>query len=99
LLIEEATGSGGHGLAVAVGPHRVNLVETVIGTASAAAGRALGDLILPGGCLVATVIRAGRPTVPAPGFVLQPGDELLMVAARHLPGDAVHGLGLIGALV
>jgi trk system potassium uptake protein len=58
----------------------VNLIETVIDTHSAAAHRRLADIAVPAGSVVATVVRDGRPLVPGPQFVLEPGDELLVVA-------------------
>jgi trk/ktr system potassium uptake protein len=90
-LIEEATGAADTVSLLRLGRAGVSLIETVIGPSSAAVGRALGDTVLPSGCLVATVIRAGQPTVPAPGFVLQPGDELLIVA-QHATDDEVRAL-------
>jgi trk/ktr system potassium uptake protein len=79
-LIEEATGASDTVALLRLGRAGVNLIETVIGERSAAAGRALGDVVLPSGCVVAAVVRAGQPTVPASSFVLRPGDELLVVS-------------------
>jgi Trk K+ transport system NAD-binding subunit len=53
--------------------------------------RALGDVSLPRGCVVAAVVRAGTPVVPDRSYVLRPGDELLVVAqtaAEHEIHDA-----------
>jgi trk system potassium uptake protein TrkA len=58
----------------------VDVIETVITPRSRAAGRTLAEIALPAGTVIATVIREGRPTVPAPGMRLQPGDELLVVS-------------------
>ena len=57
--------------------------------ATAAPGHTLGEIVLPDGCLVATAIRAGQPTVPGTEFVLQPGDELLVIA-RHATDEEIR---------
>jgi len=36
---------------------------------------------------VATVVRDGRPVVPGPRFVLEPGDELLVVTQNATERD------------
>jgi len=79
-LIEEATGAADTVSLLRLARAGVNLIETVIGPTSATAGRPVGDAVLPAGCLVAAVVRAGEPTVPGPEYVLRPGDELLVVA-------------------
>jgi trk system potassium uptake protein TrkA len=56
------------------------VIETTITDQSRAAGRALADIGLPTGSVIATVVRDGRPTVPAAGMMLRPGDELLVVS-------------------
>ncbi|MFE7761098.1 TrkA C-terminal domain-containing protein [Streptomyces sp. NPDC057438] len=47
---------------------------------SSSAGRALGDVPLPEGTVVATIVRDGEPTVPDPAVRLRPGDEILLVS-------------------
>jgi trk system potassium uptake protein TrkA len=88
-LIEEATGAVDTVPLLRLARAGVSLIETVIGPSSVAAGRALGDLVLPAGCLVAAVVRDGEPTVPGPGFVLRPGDELIVVTQRATEAE-VH---------
>jgi trk system potassium uptake protein TrkA len=78
-LIEEATGVTDTVGLSRLGKAGVSLIETVIGAGSKAAGRRLGDLPLPAGTIVATVIRAGTPTVADSSFQLQAGDELIVV--------------------
>ncbi len=58
----------------------VEVIETAITERSRAAGRTLGEITLPVGTVVATVVRDGRPTVPSPEMRLLPGDELLLVS-------------------
>jgi hypothetical protein len=58
----------------------VNLIETTIGPRSRAAQHTLGGVPLPGGCVVAAVMRAGVPVVPDASYLLREGDEVLVVA-------------------
>ncbi|MCP9993982.1 hypothetical protein LUX09_31600 [Streptomyces albogriseolus] len=43
-------------------------------------GQALGEVGLPEGTVVATIVRDGQPTVPDPAIRLRAGDELLLVS-------------------
>lgn len=79
-LIEEATGAADTVALLRLRKAGVNLIETAITPHSRAVGHALADITLPAGTVVAAVIRDGKPTVPGPGFQLQPGDELLVVS-------------------
>jgi len=81
-LMEEATGAVDTVSLMRLGRAGVSVIETVIDEHSATAGRRLGDIALPTGCLVASVIRGGQPTVPESALVVQPGDELLVVGQR-----------------
>jgi Trk K+ transport system NAD-binding subunit len=56
------------------------LIETRISDDSGSAGRALADVALPPGTVVATVIRNGQPSVPSPDHRTRPGDTLLLVS-------------------
>lgn len=86
-LIEEATGAVDTVALLRLGRAGVNLIETVIDAGSAAAHHRLADVAVPAGSVVATVVRDGRPIVPGPRFVLQPGDELLVVAQSATEQD------------
>ncbi|WP_225829939.1 NAD-binding protein [Streptomyces sp. NK08204] len=79
-LIEEATGATDTVALLRLSKAGVEVMETAITERSRAAGRTLGEITLPAGTVVATVVRDGRPTVPAPGVRLLPGDELLLVS-------------------
>jgi trk/ktr system potassium uptake protein len=78
-LVEEAAG-----LADTVGVARlaaagVSLIETHIGTRSTAAGRALADIELPEGTVVATVVHDAKPVVPGGDYRFRDGDTVLVV--------------------
>ncbi|MER8162353.1 TrkA family potassium uptake protein [Streptomyces sp. NPDC094472] len=79
-LIEEATGATDTVALLRLSKAGVNVIETTITDRSRAVGRALADIGLPAGSVIATVVRGGRPTVPAAGMRLRPGDELLVVS-------------------
>jgi trk system potassium uptake protein TrkA len=79
-LIEEATGATDTVALLRLSKAGVDVIETAITPQSRAAGQALGDVPLPAGTVIATVIRDGQPTVPVPEFRLRPGDELLLVS-------------------
>ncbi|MGW4561120.1 potassium channel family protein [Streptomyces sp. NPDC004561] len=79
-LIEEATGATDTVALLRLSKAGVEVIETAITERSRAAGRTLGEITLPTGTVVATVVRDGRPTVPGPAMQLLPGDELLLVS-------------------
>ncbi|MER6682675.1 potassium channel family protein [Streptomyces olivaceoviridis] len=79
-LIEEATGATDTVALLRLSKAGVEVIETAITEESRAAGHKLGEIELPAGTVVATVVREGRPTVPGPEVRLLPGDELLLVS-------------------
>lgn len=79
-LIEEATGATATVALLRLSKAGVDVIETAITPQSRAAGRTLAEIPLPAGSVIATVIREGQPTVPAPEMRLEPGDELLVVS-------------------
>ncbi|MEU3341209.1 TrkA family potassium uptake protein [Streptomyces sp. NPDC006668] len=79
-LIEEATGATDTVALLRLSKAGVEVIETAITERSRTAGRALGDIALPEGTVVATIVRAGQPTAPDPAERLRPGDELLLVS-------------------
>ncbi|MFF4541878.1 potassium channel family protein [Streptomyces aureus] len=79
-LIEEATGATDTVALLRLSKAGVEVIETAITARSRTAGRLLGDVRLPEGTVVATIVREGQPTVPDPAVRLCPGDELLLVS-------------------
>jgi len=77
-LIEEATGSARtiHLADLAAGSA---LVETNITSASAAPGKTVAELDLPGGAVVTAVVRQGKPLPANQARHLQVGDRVLVV--------------------
>ncbi|MET8036302.1 TrkA family potassium uptake protein [Streptomyces sp. NPDC005345] len=79
-LIEEATGATDTVALLRLSKAGVGVIETAITQQSRTAGHALGDVGLPDGTVVATIVRDGQPTVPNPAVRLRPGDEILLVS-------------------
>ncbi|MEO3850734.1 TrkA family potassium uptake protein [Streptomyces sp. B8F3] len=79
-LIEEATEATDTVALLRLSKAGVAVIETAITSQSRASGRTLGEMRLPEGTIVATVVRNGQPTVPDPSVLLRPGDELLLVS-------------------
>jgi trk system potassium uptake protein TrkA len=58
---------------------RLEIIELLLENNSKVAGRRVGDLQMPEGSLLISVLREGRGFVPGPETVLEPGDEVLAV--------------------
>jgi trk system potassium uptake protein TrkA len=58
---------------------RLEIIELLLSDASRVNGQRVGDLELPEGSLLISVLRDGRGFVPGPETVLEPGDEVLAV--------------------
>lgn len=90
-LIEEASGATDTIGLVRLADAGVTLIETHIDDDSTAAGRAISDLELPEGTVVATVIHDTRPVVPASDYRFHPGDTVLVVTTTATEKD-IHDL-------
>jgi trk system potassium uptake protein TrkA len=58
---------------------RLEIIELLLGEGSPATGRRVGDLEMPEGSLLISVLREGTGFVPGPDTVLEAGDEVLAV--------------------
>ena len=58
---------------------RLEIIELLLGENSPVTGRRVGDLELPEGSLLISVLRDGTGFVPGPDTVLEVGDEVLAV--------------------
>src|SRR5436309_558663 len=58
---------------------RLEIIELLLSEASKVTGQRVGDLELPEGNLLISVVREGTGFVPGPETVLEPGDEVLAV--------------------
>jgi len=76
---------------------RLEIIEMLLEKDSKVAGRRVGDLEMPEGSLLISVLREGRGFVPGPETVLEPGDEVLAVLDPGREEDLKDFLGPDGA--
>jgi trk system potassium uptake protein TrkA len=76
---------------------RLEIIEMLLSDDSRAAGRRVGDLEMPEGSLLISVLRDGRGFVPNAETVLEPGDEILAVLDPGLEEDLKEYFGPDGA--
>ena len=72
---------------------RLEIIEMLLGDDSRASGRRVGDLEMPEGSLLISVLRDGRGFVPNAETVLEPGDEILAVLDPGLEEDLKEYFG------
>src|ERR1700754_1675126 len=58
---------------------QLEIIEMLLGKDSSVTGRRVGDLEMPDGSLLISILRDGKGFVPGPDTVLEPGDEVLAV--------------------
>jgi trk system potassium uptake protein TrkA len=58
---------------------QLEIIEILLGSDSGATGRRVGELEMPEGSLLISVLRSGKGFVPGPDTVLEEGDEVLAV--------------------
>src|SRR5436190_1341537 len=76
---------------------RLEIIELLLGEDSPVTGSRVGDLELPEGSLLISVLRDGRGFVPGPDTVLEPGDEVLAVLDPGMEEDLKAYFGLDGS--
>jgi trk/ktr system potassium uptake protein len=73
---------------------QLEIIELEVAEDASAAGKQIGELELPDGCLVVSVLRNGTGFVPKADTVIEAGDEVLAVLN---PGDEPAVCALFGA--
>ena len=76
---------------------RLEIIEMLLEKDSKVAGQRVGDLEMPDGSLLISVLREGRGFVPGSETVLEPGDEILAVLDPGREEDLKVFLGPDGA--
>ncbi len=76
---------------------RLEIIELLLGENSPVTGRRVGDLELPEGSLLISVLRGGTGFVPGPDTVLEAGDEVLAVLDPGLEEELTTYIGPDGA--
>jgi len=72
---------------------RLEIIELLLPTDSRAAGSRVGDLEMPEGSLLISVLREGKGFVPNAETVLEPGDEILAVLDPRVEEDLTTYFG------
>ena len=79
---------------------QLEIIEMLLGTDSPVNGRRVGDLSMPDGSLLISILREGKGFVPGPDTVLEAGDEILAVLdpgreddLKELFAPSVNGAG------
>jgi trk/ktr system potassium uptake protein len=85
----------GHGLVhlLDLPEERLEIIEMLLGDDSRAAGQRVGDLDMPDGSLLISVLREGKGFVPGPETVLAAGDEVLAVLDPGIEEDIKQFFG------
>ncbi|MGH2925686.1 MAG: potassium channel family protein [Solirubrobacterales bacterium] len=76
---------------------RLEIIELLLSETSPVTGRRVGDLELPEGSLLISVLRGGTGFVPGPETVLEAGDEVLAVLDPGLEEELKAYIGPDGA--
>jgi trk system potassium uptake protein TrkA len=76
---------------------RLEIIEMLLADGSRASGRRVGDLEMPEGSLLISVLREGRGFVPGPDTVLEAGDEVLAVLDPGIEDELKAYLGADGS--
>ncbi len=75
---------------------QLEIIEMLLGSDSPVTGRRVGDLSMPAGSLLISVLRGGKGFVPGPDTVLEVGDEVLAVLDPGHEDDLKELFGPIG---
>jgi trk system potassium uptake protein TrkA len=73
---------------------RLEIIEMLLPEDSQVGGKRVGDLEMPEGSLLISVLREGQGFVPGPDTVLEPGDEVLAVLDPGLEEELKQFFGL-----
>ena len=76
---------------------RLEIIEMLLEKDSKVAGQRVGDLQMPEGSLLISVLRGGQGFVPGADTVLEPGDEVLAVLDPGMEEDLKDFLGSDGS--
>jgi trk system potassium uptake protein len=76
---------------------RLEIIEMLLSDDSRVAGQRVGDLAMPEGSLLISVLREGQGFVPGPDTVLEAGDEVLAVLDPGLEEDLKSFFGPDGS--
>ncbi|WP_020671877.1 potassium channel family protein [Amycolatopsis nigrescens] len=92
-MVEEAVSVGDLVRLMTFRQGQANLVELTLPAETPLAGKPVSELALPRDSALVTILRGERVIVPQPEDPLEPGDELLFVAAAEVEPDIRTALG------
>jgi trk system potassium uptake protein TrkA len=92
-MVEEAVSVGDLVRLMTFRQGEANLVELTLPGQTPLAGKAVSELALPRDAALVTILRGDRVIVPQPEDPLEPGDELLFVAAPEVEPEIAKALG------
>ncbi|HET6499486.1 MAG TPA: TrkA family potassium uptake protein [Amycolatopsis sp.] len=92
-MVEEAVSVGDLVRLMTFRQGQANLVELTLPGQTPLAGKPVSELALPRDAALVTILRGDRVIVPQPEDPLEPGDELLFVAAPEVEPDIAKALG------
>lgn len=75
----------------------LEIVEATLADGSPAVGRVVGDVELPEGSLLISVLREGKGFVPRPDTLLEAGDQVLAVLDPGIEAEVMRVLGSPGS--
>jgi trk system potassium uptake protein len=78
-LIEHEVPEYGLVQLLALEEEHLEIIEIEVGEGSAAAGQRVGDVQLPDGALIISVLRGGAGFVPKGDSVIEAGDQVLLI--------------------
>ena len=83
-MVEEAVSVGDLVRLLTLRQGKANLVEVTLPDNTPLAGRAVREVPLPREAALVAILRGGRVIVPQPDDPLEPGDEMMFVAAEDV---------------
>ena len=92
-MVEEAVSVGDLVRLMTFRQGQANLVELTLPEETPLAGKPVSELALPRDSALVTILRGDRVIIPQPEDPLEPGDELLFVAAAEVESDIRKALG------
>jgi trk system potassium uptake protein TrkA len=76
---------------------RLEIIELIVADDAPTAGQRIGDVSLPDGSLIISILRGGEGFVPKADTVIEPGDEVLVVLDPGLEEEITRQFASQGA--
>ena len=96
-LIEHEVPEYGLVQLLALEEEHLEIIELEVAGGSEAAGKHVGDVVLPSGALIISILRAGAGFVPKPDTQIEAGDEVLLILDPGLESQIAMQFASSGA--